>query len=385
MTSDSRSPHEIERDIEQDRAHLTQNLEALQDRFSLDGVMRSVGDQLRDHGSDIGASITRTVKENPAAVALTGIGLAWMIFGGKSDRGQTEGYTRPYTAADPGYGPRNHGSNGYTDRYRAVPRPDPRMKGGEAGVPDWAQIEDDEDHDSYADRISDTVSGAGAELSNAASTAQHKAQQAGSAASSKVADARDAASSAASRAAGGVKSTAQSAQDRAARLRDRLAKGTENLSEEARARVVAAREAAVEARHKAVATASARARQAADFYDSQPLVAGALAVAIGAAIGGALPRTRKEDEWMGEHSDTLMREAERIFEEEREKAAAVASAAVNEAKTVAKEKRDEMNKAAPGDKTAAEAAADEAKSAGKRVADAAQKEADDKDLGKVSS
>ncbi|GLQ55808.1 DUF3618 domain-containing protein [Devosia nitrariae] len=41
------------------------------------------------------------------------------------------------------------------------------------------------------------------------------------------------------------------------------------------------------------------------FLRDQPLVAGALAFAIGAAIGAAAPHTREEDELMGEASDRL--------------------------------------------------------------------------------
>lgn len=41
-----------------------------------------------------------------------------------------------------------------------------------------------------------------------------------------------------------------------------------------------------------------------------PLVFGAVAIAVGAAIGLALPNTRREDEWMGEAKDRLIERAE---------------------------------------------------------------------------
>lgn len=388
MTIETRSPHEIERDIERDRAELTNNLETLQDRFSMDGVMRSVGDQLRDHSGEIGASISRTVKENPAAVALTGIGLAWMIFGNKSERSH-----RPVSDYRAVRG--SHSRHDDREPRAAVSRSGPRFKGENAGFPSWA-IADDDDNDDFADRVSDAAASARDGLygavatsrdgvTDAAASVQDGAARAGSAVSSKLSGASAAVSDATTGAARSAGEIARTAQERAKRMKDRLAEGTESFSEEAKARVVAAREAALDARRRATGAASAGAEQASDFYDSQPLVAGAIAVAVGAALGGALPRTRKEDELMGAKSDELMRQAERIFLEEKEKAKAVIGAAKHEAETIAKEKCDDHNHGAPGEKSTVEAIADETRRASKRVADAAAAKAEEKDLGKINS
>ena len=81
MTNDTRSPAEIERDIERERAGLSHTLEDLQDKFSVEGVVRQVSDQFREHGGDFGRSVTDAVKRNPIGLALTGVGLAWLMFG----------------------------------------------------------------------------------------------------------------------------------------------------------------------------------------------------------------------------------------------------------------------------------------------------------------
>lgn len=47
MTNETRSPEEIERQIERERAGLTDTLEDLQDRFSVEGVARKATDHLR--------------------------------------------------------------------------------------------------------------------------------------------------------------------------------------------------------------------------------------------------------------------------------------------------------------------------------------------------
>ncbi|MFW8635142.1 DUF3618 domain-containing protein [Cribrihabitans pelagius] len=398
MTSDNRSPYEIEREIERDRAQLSSNLEHLQDRFSVDGVMRQVSDQLREHGGELGQAITRTVKENPAAVALTGIGLAWMIFGSGSQPRRGDDFRSRASAGRPGSSHLEEEEAHTRQTYRGsrpIPRPDPRFKGGSVGVPAWALAEEDDDG-SLADRAAanaaaarDSVTGAvGAardKTAAAGSTMAGKASDASAAAKGKAAEAGAAVKGRAAAAADAASGVAQSARESAARLRARLAEGTENLSESARERVIAAREAAIDARRNAAAAMSAHSERASDFFERQPLAAGALALAVGAAIGGALPRSRKEDEWMGAHSDDLIARAESILREEKEKALAVAEAAKEEALEIAKEKREELDGGAPGGKTAGEAVADEAKAAGKRVADAAGKKAEEKNLGKLSS
>jgi ElaB/YqjD/DUF883 family membrane-anchored ribosome-binding protein len=66
-------------------------------------------------------------------------------------------------------------------------------------------------------------------------------------------------------------------------------------------------------------------------YDSivreQPLVLGAIGLAVGALLGAGLPRTREEDRLMGEASDRLTEKARDVGREQVEKAKEAASAA----------------------------------------------------------
>ena len=114
---------------------------------------------------------------------------------------------------------------------------------------------------------------------------------------------------------------------------------------------------------------------------------GALAVAAGAAIGGAAPSTRIEDRYMGRYRDDLMDEADRIFHEEMGKARAVGSAASDEARKIYDEKRQDaqgaMSRAEAGVRDAAEQARTEAESAADRIGGAAKAEAKKQDFGHV--
>ena len=101
MTNDTRNPEEIERDIERERAGLTNTLDDLQDRFSVETIARQFTDQFREHGGDIGRSISDAVKRNPVALALTGVGLAWLMMGNRSgDRDRDRYSDRRYGRVD---------------------------------------------------------------------------------------------------------------------------------------------------------------------------------------------------------------------------------------------------------------------------------------------
>ncbi|MCL3883904.1 DUF3618 domain-containing protein [Marivita sp. GX14005] len=422
MTNETRSPEEIEREIERERAGLTDTLDDLQDRFSVEYMARQVTDQFREHGGDIGRSVSEAVKRNPLALALTGVGLAWLMTSDRSaprrrveyghpdydrieaararakvrfahdddyerdleDRlERTDPYDRP--GARPGRPVMGPSPSSYYSRHHAQTR----------DVPAWARVDDSDDSDdeSWTDKAKDRASEAGDRISGAASSAAGSARAAGSGAADKarqagqsVSEAGQSAKHRAQDAAGTAKHRAQDAASRARaraeRYRRKLAQGTEDLSDEARQRVIAARERAMDARDRAMRQARRGADRAADLFEEQPMIGGAIALAIGAALGAALPRSDMEDRYMGEQSDALMDEAERIFEEETQKLRKVADAAADEAGKVARETKRELDDKASSD-TAADAAADKAKKAGERVADAAKSEAKKQDLGDV--
>lgn len=293
--TDHRSPEEIERQLEQERAGLAEDLDDLREKFSVDTMVRQAADQIRAHSGDIGTAVSRAVKENPLAVAVTGVGLAWLIFGDKSGQRSTrdhdDHYDRykdrrrdnydPYAAQSSYYA----GSRGSSSAMGST-----RRTGGmhDDDLPAWARSVDHshhgtDDHDQHGSSAKDRMKGA-------SDSARNKLHE-----------------------------TAGSVQDRAKALRERLSHGTEQLSEEGRARVLAAREKAHHARETAMTRMNEGRDRAVDLFEEHPLIAGGLALAVGAALGAALPNTRFEDEHFGETSDELFHEAERIFAEEREK------------------------------------------------------------------
>lgn len=371
--SDTRTPDEIERDLEKDREGLTRSIQELQETFSADNIIRSVTDNFRNHGTDVGRSVAAAARDNPLALALTGIGLGWLIFGqgpstdrlstaarraGDSDLTMSGGRRTDYGAS---------ATAGTTGPRSAVPAGD---------GPNWIADED---------RGPSAMQRARTSWRNATSATGERLRSGGRSISARA----HSAGGSASHGAGQVR-------HRSSEMARRLSEGTEHLSDQARERVIAARERAVEASERARRGMSRGADRAADFFEEHPLVGGAIAFAVGAAVAGALPRSRYEDEYFGEESDRLYHEAERIFEEERAKAQRVAGAALDEAGRVGEEVKRDVDTAArsmkdhadsetSGQGSAADAAADRAKDAARRVSDAAKDKAREEELGKPST
>ena len=76
-------------------------------------------------------------------------------------------------------------------------------------------------------------------------------------------------------------------------------------------------------------------RQIGTLFEQQPLIAGALAFAAGAALGAALPHTREEDKLVGEAADNIRREAGKtaaeLYEQGKEKVGEVYEEATDKA------------------------------------------------------
>ncbi|KAF0675467.1 DUF3618 domain-containing protein [Profundibacterium mesophilum] len=399
MATDNRSAAEIEREIETERAELKETLSDIQESFSADAIMRQVTDQFREHGGEISRSVARSVRDNPIALGLTGIGLAWMIFGDGPGRARSRwdddrfpegsrhaamGRGDPRDPVPAGSGPnwteprhleRGSKASGDTETVYAgttagstMPTPasryssSPAQHGSETHGRGWGESASDAMHGAGSS-VRDTASGMRDGISS-------RAHRAGDGISRRWASARS-----------GVSARAEATRVHAADLRSRISHGTEQMSEEARRRVIAAREQAIHAREQAADAMSRGADKAADVYEEHPLVVGALAVAVGAAIAGALPRTRTEDEYFGHYSDDLYHEAERVYAEERSKIEKVASSAASEAKKAARDLKDELDSNAPEGKTAADSAADSLREKSRNVAGAAETKAKEEDLG----
>ncbi|MEY8829356.1 DUF3618 domain-containing protein [Sedimentitalea sp. XS_ASV28] len=354
MTSETRSVKQIEREIEDHRSDLASNLNELQSKFSVEELVRQVGDRFREHGGDMGRSISEQVKANPIPLALTGIGLTWLMFGSAQ---------RP--------APEFQSRDRYRDGHDVQGRLEHNMSQPGFREPSWSR----EDYDPSP--IGQDYTGGTGTGTDAPTGMVQSAKDRVAGAGSSI---RETAASAKS----GVARTADAARSGLSNMGQRISEGTENLTEEGRQRVIAARRKAIDMRRSVARSVGDGTEAVADFYERQPLVIGALALAFGAAVAGALPRTGREDRLMGARSDSLFDEAERIFDEEKKKVASVVASVKEEAQDIAAETKAELESSDPSDpddKSAVQAAGDKAKEAVKRVADKAKSEAENQSLG----
>jgi hypothetical protein len=280
MTNDARTSDDIERDIADDRAQISDMLDDLQKKFSVDAIVNDVENMFRGQVGDLGRTVSDTVGRNPAAVVLVGVGLAWLFLG--RDRKRS---ARPTDRRlEPNSRSRRAGLTSTrwdrdlvpTDRSNEGPLPDDcdwyddgqtsrerRLQGqGNRG-----RVHVSSGNGDAADGIMETVRSAAAAASETASD------------------------------------SARSLRHATSNLTERLSDGLEDFTEEARSRVLAARRAAHEVRLSSEAAMDRASRGAFNLFEDQPLIVGALAVAFGAAIGSALPHSKIEDDALGASSD----------------------------------------------------------------------------------
>jgi hypothetical protein len=132
-------------------------------------------------------------------------------------------------------------------------------------------------------------------------------------------------------------------------LRARLSDGLEAFPDGARARILEARLKAIEAQSAIEAKAARGADTVRRGADDHPLLVGAIAFGLGAAIAAALPRTSAENRTLGAQRDRLVDEADRIFREETAKLRRVAESAVAEGRDAVKDtlQRDQPDEEGP--------------------------------------
>ncbi|HEY0845888.1 MAG TPA: DUF3618 domain-containing protein [Noviherbaspirillum sp.] len=297
--NENRRPEEIESDIERTRADFSSTIDAIQSKLTPRELMdQAVDYALTTTPGAFSANLVNTVRDNPIPVALIGIGVAWLMASGKQGQAapamRRQRYARRaayYPEGDVGY----EGDMGYDQAS---------MSTGSSG-------------DSMTHRAASKTSEVGRDMKGKASEVGHRISDSASAMTDRV---QQAGQSARTR----LQETASSAQVRMSEMRQR-------------------------SREQYYRTKD----RVGQFADEQPLVLGALGIALGAALGALLPTTRRENELMGRTRDDLLDRAKETAREQadhvKQSAQRVAEAAKQEAGRFKEEASSEMqNKAQSG-------------------------------------
>jgi ElaB/YqjD/DUF883 family membrane-anchored ribosome-binding protein len=297
IQDDDRRPDQIEQDIERTRAEVSSTIDAIQSKLTPSEMADQVWQYVRENGTgEFGRNLSRSVRENPMPVALIGIGVAWMMLGG---------------------GRRSGTSSNLSDTLstRRTYRSDADL--GTAGLGMDADV-----GSPYETGSSGTSWSSGSPSDGRMGTSQPGIGERVRGAVSSTADrVRESVSSATQRVRGTTSSTGDKARDLASTAGDRLG----GLSQSAKMRAGALQQTTRDQYY--------RARQrTTELVDEQPLVIGALGVAVGAALGALLPTTRRENELLGEMRDQVVGEASRVAGEQMETVKEVASRVAQTAK-----------------------------------------------------
>jgi ElaB/YqjD/DUF883 family membrane-anchored ribosome-binding protein len=274
-TSENDSSAKIEREIEDDRRRIEERIDAIQQRMSPGQMVDEVMAYAKNSGGgEYVANFGNAVKNNPIPLALMGVSLAWLMAGPKTgsaylhnneapprDYSDRTGYPLATVSgpvsrigpveADTSGSRYSHFSDTTGQRFKALTDETGRRAGhfvDESGRSFRGFA------DASGKQVSDIRDEAGKMLDDASGWVSHTWQQVTQQVSDKAGWVRDQASSAGS-----------SSLDLSAQLNDSILK----------------------------------------HFKDQPLIGGALAFAVGAAIGAALPHTRQEDEVLGAKADDV--------------------------------------------------------------------------------
>jgi hypothetical protein len=271
----AKSAAEIEREVDKSRADVEQTLDAIQDRLSPGQLVDQAMAYFRNgSGGEFTRNLGHSVTQNPMPLALVAIGVGWMMMNQRPGHQRT---TAPDYWDD---------EVDELDRYSTdATRPGVTSYPGAASYPGGAIYTAPGDDSGTDD---DGGKGVGDRMHGLAEDAKNRLGEVG-----------------------------DRARELGSEARDRLSHARDDVS----ARAYRAREQAC--RH------GRRVKQdVLRSLNEQPLVLGAIGLAVGAALGAALPPSETEDRLMGETRDEALRRAEKVGRAQAEKARSVAGAAV---------------------------------------------------------
>lgn len=334
-----RSSAELEHEAERVRADMAETAATLREKMSPSQLMDEVAGYFRNgDASTLVQNVKTQVRDNPLALGLIGAGLAWLMAGRgvraaaqdyyyrrTEDMGrETSDYSGAYGADfDSTYPERSRlsGSEGLTTSSYGSTRTDMSESGHGSG-----SDESGSESGGLRQGISDTLSAARDRASSAAESIQSAAGSLGD-------SARDMLRGASDRASGMTHS-----------LRDR----TGHLAGQTR-------------------------RTFLDTLEREPLIIGAIGLAVGAAVGAMLPSTRYEEELVGDQREQLKRKAGEAVRYGIEEAKEVAREVSDAALSAAKEKSEEEGLLPNGGKPMADKLRDVAAAATSAAQEAAER------------
>jgi hypothetical protein len=311
MTYDNKSSADLEREVTEQRNRVEARIGEIKDKLSPGQLLDEALSYTKHGGAHFAANLGGQISANPMPAALVGIGLAWLISSTAS------GHNHASSAAD-----FDHQDHSYP--YARVSGGLKRVRHAADDTGDWWSEFESSTGQRYKARSNELGERAGHFTDDAGKMFGGFIDDAGN----RVRDFQDDAGNMLSQArgwadhnwrglrhsvGGGLSSAGSAAKDAAANVMS----GTRHLG------------GSVQQQSDQLS------RQIVNLFDQQPLIAGALAFAVGAAVGASLPHTAQEDQLLGEQADKLrgkaVKTAGKLYEDGKEKAAELYEGATEEA------------------------------------------------------
>jgi hypothetical protein len=260
-TSENPKSAEIEREIAEDRRRIEDRIDAIQQRMSPGQLVDEVLTYAKSTGGgEYVANLGGALKSNPIPLALMGISLAWLMAGPKTGSSYEESHEEDYPLASVQGGIRRTG---------------PIQADGEKRYSHFA--------DSAGKRFKAVTDETGKRAGHFMDESGRTFRGFADASGQQIHDIRDEAGKLFEEASGWVSKTWQRVQISGSKMGGAMANaGRSSMDAGSQFNDVILKQ-----------------------FKDQPLVGGALAFAVGAAIGAALPHTRQEDEAVGAMADDV--------------------------------------------------------------------------------
>lgn len=104
-TEAQKDPAQLEREIDQQRAHIGDTISELEAQFSPGQMLDKVLSYGKTNGKEFTQNLVNTIRDNPVPTLLTALGVAWLMYG-QNNRGFSAGSGYPSNASygvDPDY------------------------------------------------------------------------------------------------------------------------------------------------------------------------------------------------------------------------------------------------------------------------------------------
>ena len=315
---------ELEREVDRERERVSSTIDELKGRASAASLVDQLVKAVGENGGEVSRNLGRSLRDNPLAALLTGVGLAWLMAGSTWPRDEEPDW---------------EGSDGDYPRYRHDRLSDQATSGASAvgstsyGAwpnPEYTESDTASSEGGLRERVADIAGRVGDEvprLSKVCATAPRTS--------------------------------------RTPRAPASIRPGTPS------GRPVELSVIAPEPHAGGQLVRAGDMRRGLDsLFEDQPLVLGAIAMALGAAVGGALPRSRVEDRMFGAQSDRAMETVRTLAKDQGAKVQATASAVVGEALNIADEASAELGAKLPSGEEIVDAAESKVREAANRLRDA---------------